>query len=50
MKGREVHEEKLITNPEYLRKKLGVTKKEMNVFIASKQNHIKGIVDEVSVP
>jgi len=47
LKGREVHAEKLITNPEYLRKKLGVVKKEMNVFIASKQNHIKGIVDEV---
>lgn len=47
MKGREVHEEKLITNPEYLRKKLGVIRKERNVFIASKQHHIKGIVDEV---
>lgn len=47
MKGREVHEEKLITNPDYLRKKLGAIRKEMNVFIASKQHHIKGIVDEV---
>ena len=47
MQGREVHERKLIANPEYLRKKLGVVKKEMNVFIASKQHHIKGIVDEV---
>ena len=47
MKGREVHEEKFITNPDYLRKKLGVIKKEINVFIASKQHHIKGIVDEV---
>jgi CRISPR-associated exonuclease Cas4 len=47
LKGREVHAEKLITNPEYLRKKIGVVKKEMNVFIASKENHIKGIVDEV---
>jgi len=47
MKGREVHEEKIITNPDYLRKKLGVVKKEINVFIASKQHHIKGIVDEV---
>jgi len=47
LKGREVHVEKLITNPDYLRKKLGVLKKEMNVFIASKENHIKGIVDEV---
>jgi len=47
LKGREVHSEKLVTNPDYLRKKLGVVKKEMNVFIASKENHIKGIVDEV---
>ena len=49
MKGREVHEEKMITNPEYLRKKLGVVKKEINVFIASRQHHIKGIVDEVLI-
>ena len=49
MKGREVHETKLITNPEYLRKKLGVVKKEMNVFVASKQHHIKGIIDEVLI-
>jgi CRISPR-associated exonuclease Cas4 len=47
MKGREVHADKMITNPEYLRKKLGVVKKDLNVFIASKQHHIKGIVDEV---
>ena len=47
LKGREVHHEKMITNPDYLRKKLGVVKKEMNVFIASKRYHIKGIVDEV---
>lgn len=47
MKGREVHEDKRITNTEYLRKKLGVIRKELNVFIASKKNHIKGIVDEV---
>jgi CRISPR-associated exonuclease Cas4 len=47
IKGRQVHDEKRITNTEYLRKKLGVLKKEINVFIASKNNHIKGIVDEV---
>ena len=49
MKGREVHEKKLITNPDYLRKKIGVVKKEMNVFVASKQHHIKGIIDEVLI-
>lgn len=47
LKGRDVHEEKRITNTAYLRKKLGVIGKELNVFIASKKNHIKGIVDEV---
>lgn len=47
IKGREVHEEKRITNPEYLRRKLGVVKKELNVFMASKSSHVKGIVDEV---
>ena len=46
-KGREVHDEKRITNTEYLRKKLGVVRKEINVFIASKNHNIKGIVDEV---
>ncbi|MCX9014537.1 MAG: CRISPR-associated protein Cas4 [Candidatus Methanoperedens sp.] len=47
LKGRDVHEQKRITNTAYLRKKLGVVGKELNVFIASKRNHIKGIVDEV---
>lgn len=47
IKGREVHDEKRITNTEYLRKKLGVVRKEINVFIASKNHNIKGIVDEV---
>jgi CRISPR-associated exonuclease Cas4 len=47
IKGREVHDEKRVSNIEYLRKKFGVVKKEINVFIASKNNHIKGIVDEI---
>ncbi len=47
IKGRSIHEEKRITNTEYLRKKLGVVKKEPSTFIASKKYHIKGIVDEV---
>ena len=47
IKGREVHDEKRIINTEYLRKKLGVVRKEINVFIASKNHHIKGIVDEI---
>jgi len=47
MRGREVHEKKRITNPEYLRKKLGVVGKEIDVFVASKKHHIKGIIDEI---
>lgn len=47
LKGRDVHETRRMTNAEYVRKKLNCIKKERNVFIASKKNHIKGIVDEV---
>ena len=47
IKGREVHETRKLTNRDYVRKKLNCTRKESDVFIASKQNHIKGIVDEV---
>jgi CRISPR-associated exonuclease Cas4 len=47
LRGREVHEEKRKTNPEYLRKKLDVIEKELDVFLSSKKYHIKGIVDEV---
>lgn len=46
-KGREVHETRKLTNRDYVRKKLNCIRKESEVFIASKQNHIKGIVDEV---
>jgi CRISPR-associated exonuclease Cas4 len=47
IKGREVHETRRMTNTEYVRKKLNCIKKERGVFISSKRNHIKGIVDEV---
>jgi len=47
LKGREVHEKKRITNPDYFRKKLGVVGKEIDVFVASKECHIKGIIDEI---
>lgn len=47
VRGREVHEAKRITNPEYLRKRLGVVHRELDVFVASKAHHVKGIVDEV---
>lgn len=47
VRGRKVHEAKRITNPEYLRKRLGVVHRELDVFVASKAHHVKGIVDEV---
>lgn len=47
VRGREVHELKRITNPDYLRKRLGVVHRELDVFVASKVHHVKGIVDEV---
>ncbi|MBE0524903.1 MAG: CRISPR-associated protein Cas4 [Methanosarcinales archaeon] len=47
LKGREVHETRRMTNQEYVRKKLYCIRKERSVFIASRENHIKGIVDEV---
>ncbi|WP_269850708.1 CRISPR-associated protein Cas4 [Methanosarcina horonobensis] len=47
IKGREVHETRKLTNRDYVRKKLNCIRKESDIFIASKQHHIKGIVDEV---
>lgn len=47
IKGREVHETRKLTNRDYVRKKLNCIRKESDVFIASKKDHIKGIVDEV---
>jgi CRISPR-associated exonuclease Cas4 len=47
VKGREVHETRKLANRDYVRRKLSCIRKESDVFIASKQNHIKGIVDEV---
>lgn len=46
-KGREVHKMKSITNKKYLRKKLGVVGKEINLYLSSNKYRIKGILDEV---
>lgn len=46
-KGRDVHQRKETQNREYLRKKLGVTNKLIDVDLYSKKYKIKGIVDEV---
>lgn len=46
-KGRDVHKVRSNTNVTYLRKKLGVIKKEIEVPLNSETNYIHGIVDEV---
>ena len=46
-KGREVHKRKEAQNKQYLRKKLGVVEKKIDVDLYSKKFKIKGIVDEV---
>lgn len=45
-KGREIHKKIRKTNPEYLRTKLGVIKKESDVYLNS-DSGIRGIVDEI---
>ncbi|OPY58882.1 MAG: PD-(D/E)XK nuclease superfamily protein [Syntrophorhabdaceae bacterium PtaU1.Bin034] len=46
-KGREIHEGKLRKNIDYLRSRIGCVAKETDVFMASHEHHIHGIVDEV---
>ena len=46
-KGRAIHERKENENKQYLRKKLGVVDKKIDVDLYSKTFKIKGIVDEV---
>ena len=46
-KGREVHLERQQINKSYLRKKLGVTKRELDVPLASESLQIRGVADEV---
>jgi CRISPR-associated exonuclease Cas4 len=45
--GRSIHEKKQKENKDYLRTKLNVIKKEINVPLISEKLGIKGIVDEV---
>lgn len=47
LKGREVHEERSRTNPDYVRRKLGCVSKDSNVYMSSDRYHLKGKVDEV---
>lgn len=47
LKGRSVHEQRLKNNPHYLPKKLPVDRKDVNVYLASPELGVRGIVDEV---
>jgi CRISPR-associated exonuclease Cas4 len=47
LKGRQVHEERKKINPHYLRKKLGVVKRQFDVPLASVRLGVRGVVDEV---
>lgn len=47
LKGREIHQRRETENKTYLRKKLGVVKKETAVYLASARLRIRGIVDEL---
>jgi len=47
LKGRRVHQRRETENKDYLRRKIGVAKKQIAVYLASPQLRIRGIVDEV---
>jgi CRISPR-associated exonuclease Cas4 len=47
LKGRQAHEERRRTNPNYLRKKLGVVRRQFDVPLASAGLGVRGSVDEV---
>ena len=44
--GRTIHDDKARLNPDYLRKKLGVVKREKSVYLASPLG-MRGVVDEI---
>lgn len=46
-KGRDIHELKLVKNKDYLRKKIGVEAKELDVYLGSEKLHLVGRMDEV---
>jgi CRISPR-associated exonuclease Cas4 len=47
LKGREVHQRRETENKDYLRRKIGVVKRETGVYLASQRLRLRGIVDEV---
>ncbi len=46
-KGRQVHEDRVRHNKNYLRKKIPTIKKETNVYLADESLRTRGIVDEI---
>ncbi|MYD64038.1 MAG: CRISPR-associated protein Cas4 [Gemmatimonadetes bacterium] len=47
LKGREVHKRRETENRFYLRKKIGVVDRDLNVYLASPSLSVRGVVDEV---
>ncbi len=47
LKGRALHEAREKVNKSYIRKKLRCVRKDVAVYLVSRQNHLKGEVDEV---
>src|SRR3954469_1733974 len=46
-RGRELHAVRELTNRDYLRKRLGVIEKRIDVSLASPRHHLRGRLDEV---
>jgi CRISPR-associated exonuclease Cas4 len=47
LKGRVIHTRKATENKAYLRRKMGVVDKQIDVYLASPQLRLRGIVDEI---
>ena len=47
LKGRELHEAREKVNKSYIRKKLQCARKDIAVYLVSREHHVKGEVDEV---
>jgi CRISPR-associated exonuclease Cas4 len=47
LKGRDVHRRRATENRDYLRRKIGAVKREIDVYLASPRLRLRGIVDEV---
>lgn len=47
LQGRKVHGQKQVRNRAYLRQKLGVVKREFEVYLAAPRLHLRGQIDEV---